>query len=189
MNGTYVVQGSHVYADQGTYSVTVDVTDDGGSHASTTSTANIAYAPGCRNAGDARADAHFQMPGSRSDLHVDLNAQCKVAHGNGRRGHPAGSIYIHDAHVDIDAGSVRIDARTDGKKNNEITTVKIVGNTATLVGSDHGDSFVVVVTDGGKGTGAMDTVHVTVWNSGGTVIFDSATLTAKPSPNVKVHQE
>jgi PKD repeat protein len=188
-NGSYAVNGSHVYADQGTYSVTVNVTDDGGATASTTSTANIAFAPGCRNAGDARADAEFLLPGSKKGLEVDLNAKCKVAHGrHGHHGHPAGSIYIHDAHVEIDGGPVSIDAESDHKQS-EITTVKIVGNTASIVGSDNGNTFVVVVTDNGKGKGAVDTVHVTVWNSSGTVILDSSTLTPKHNPDVEVRQK
>ena len=63
--GHYAVNGTHTYATavpSGSYTITVVVNDVGGSTGTASSTANIAYAPGCIVAGTVHADAQFQMP-------------------------------------------------------------------------------------------------------------------------------
>ncbi len=85
----------------------------------------------------------------------------------------------------VEAGSLKIDA-----KHGDVTTVKIVGSTATIVGTDGGYSFVIVVTDGGKGkTAADDTVSIAVSDATGHVFFDSSTLSARHDPNVRVDSD
>jgi hypothetical protein len=167
--GSYSVSGSHVYVDAGTYTVTVQVADDGGSTATATTTVNIGFAAGCRNDGSVSADSHFQLPGSKKDVHFDLEAKCS-------------NSAVQHAHAKVEAGSLKIDAKTA-----DITTVKIVGSTATIVGTDGGYSFVITVTDGGKGKNAAnDTASIVVTDTSGHVVFDSSTSSAKHDPNVKV---
>ena len=107
-------------------------------------------------------------------------------------GHPAGPpakgpLGIEHAQAKVQSGPDKlIDATTD-KKHSEITTVKITGNSAVIVGTDdNGNSFLILLTDGGKGKDATDTVQIVIKNHAGAVIFDSSTLTAKHDASVEI---
>ncbi len=178
--GTYPVSGSHTYEDAGTYTVTVNVQDNGGATATARTTVVIGFQGGCtRSGGKVEAEGKFDLPGVKKDVHIELEARCD------ERGH-SGVLDLKDAHAKVDVGGTKlIDAKTGGKST-EIATVKIVGATATIVGTDNGNSFVIVVTDGGKKKDGLDRVSVVVTNAAGNVVFESSTLTAKHDLKVKV---
>jgi PKD repeat protein len=213
--GSYTVSGSHVYATPGTYTVTVAVADTGGSTATATSTVKIAYAAGCTVAGDVNANAHFTMPGQKGDVHFNLEANCDFGPPPpptppappGPPGHPGGPpappaphgpppppappahgpLGIQHAHVMLGDGPMKlIDATTD-PKHNDITTVQITASSATIVGTDNGNSFIIVVTATGHGKDAVSTVSIVVTDSSGHVVFDSSKWSTKGNPNVTIN--
>jgi hypothetical protein len=204
--GHYIVTGNHTYASAvpgGTFTVSVSITDDGGSTTSASSTANIAYAPGCIAAGTVHADAHFTMPGTGGppgppaatpppkDIHFLVDATCNAQPVTPPTapGPPAKALVIANGHVKVEQGPLKIVEAKADPKHMEITTVKITGSTAVIVGTDEdtGNTFVIVLTDGGKGPNANDKASIVVKNATGHVVFDSSTLTAKHTPNVQIN--
>jgi hypothetical protein len=175
--GSFTVSGVHDYAKHGVHSVTTTVIDAVTDQVLATATS------GCGNAGKVDADATFLMPDSKKKIHFDLKADCKARHGH--HGEPDW-VDLQHAHAKVHQGGWKIvDAKTGGHKT-EITSVSIVGETATIVGTDSGNSFTIVVTDGGKHSLGLDIVSIKVWDSTGAVVFDSSTLSAKHDPNVKI---
>jgi len=182
--GSYSVSGTHTYGNAGAFPIQVQIVDVGGAHAATTTSANMAFVNGCTIAGEVHADAHFSSA-TKKDIHFEVEADCDVK----KQPDKSLLLYVHHAHVGIhDGPSLVIDAKTDDH-NSDVKSIDIRGNTAIIAGTSGGYTFILHLTDGGKGKTAIDTASVVVTDSHGNVVFDSSQVSEPHSPNVTITNE
>jgi CSLREA domain-containing protein len=145
-NGTYLVQGSHIYAEEGNYAVTVDLTDAGGSKLTAIGLTTVAVGDGALSDTSAQATASATEGTSTSTLTLasftdanpgnnsgDLTATIHWGDRNSTPGtisYSNGTYSVSGSHAYAEEGSyaVTVDVSDDGG-----STLTGVGKTTVAV--------------------------------------------------------
>ena len=204
--GTYTVAGSHTYADEGSYSISISVLDDGGSTATITGTATVADAAltgssaataggteGATNssvlAGATFTDAN---PGDHT---ADFTATITWGDGGGTSAgvvsYSAGTYTVAGSHTYTDEGSysISISVLDDGGSTATITGTATVadaaltGSSAATAGGTEGATNSSVLagatfTDANPGNNTADFTAMIDWGDGGPTSLGTVSYSA-----------
>ena len=204
--GVYTVSGSHTYAEEGSYPISIGVLDNGGSTATITGTATVADAAltgsaaataggteGATNssvlAGATFTDAN---PGDHT---ADFTATITWGDGGGTSAgvvsYSAGTYTVAGSHTYTDEGSysISIGVLDDGGQTTTITGTATVadaaltGSSVTTAGGTEGATNSSVLagatfTDANPGDHTADFTATITWGDGGATSLGSVTYSA-----------
>jgi hypothetical protein len=186
-NGTFLLLGSHTYVEEGTYSITTTIKDEGGNTANVTSTANVADAPlhvlnrsltfqeGAANSGIVAA---FTDPDPKA-FATQYSASIAWGDGTTTAGAVAGDgagFDITGSHAYAEEGAFNVTVTihdaggTVATANSTIQVtdapLTLTGRSLTVTGNKNFSGAVATFTDADPGGTAGDYTATITWDDG-----------------------